>query len=130
LQKNGTVHQIFIDFKKAYDSVRTEVFCNIILEFGVPMDLVRLIQMCLIEMHSRIRTGKHLFDSFPIRNGLKQDDLQPLISNFVLEYAFRKVQEKQVGLKLYRTLQLLAYADDMNLLGDNMTRNRNFNSIQ
>jgi hypothetical protein len=37
---NETVHQLFIDFKKAYDavSVRTEVLYNILIEFGVPMN--------------------------------------------------------------------------------------------
>jgi hypothetical protein len=45
---NETVQQLFIDFKKAYDSVRREVVYNI--EFGVPMKLVRLIKMCLNEM--------------------------------------------------------------------------------
>jgi hypothetical protein len=33
---NGTVHQLFIDFKKAYDSVKREVLYNILLEFRVP----------------------------------------------------------------------------------------------
>jgi hypothetical protein len=62
-----------------------------------------------------------LFDSFPIQNGLKQGDaLSPLLFNFVLEYVIRKVQEDQVGLKLNGTHQLLAYADDANLLGDNI----------
>jgi hypothetical protein len=52
-----------------------------------------------------------------------------LFFNFTLEHAFRKVQENQVGLKLNETHHLLAYADDVNLLGDNIDtvkKNRNF----
>jgi hypothetical protein len=57
---NETVHQLFIDFKKAYDSVRREVLYNILIEFGVPMKLVRLIKMCLNETYRKVRVGKHL----------------------------------------------------------------------
>jgi hypothetical protein len=46
---NNTVHQLWVDFKKAYDSVRREVLYNIHIEFEVPMKLVRLIKMCLNE---------------------------------------------------------------------------------
>jgi hypothetical protein len=80
-----------------------------------------MIKMCLNEIYSKIRIGKHLSDRFPIQNGLKQRDaLSPLLCNFALEYVIRKVQEKQMGLKLNRTHRLLAYADDVNLLGDNI----------
>jgi len=61
------VHQLFIDFKKAYDSVRREVLYKIHTEFGIPMQLVRLIKMCLTETYSRNRVGKHLSDMFLIR---------------------------------------------------------------
>jgi hypothetical protein len=44
---NGTVHQLFIDFKKAYDSVRREVLYNILIEFGMSRKLFGIIKMCL-----------------------------------------------------------------------------------
>jgi hypothetical protein len=72
------------------------------------------------ETYSKVRIGKHLSDHFPIQNGLKQGDaLSPLLFNFALGYGIRKVQENREVLKLNGTHQLLAYADDMNLLGDN-----------
>jgi len=80
------VHHLFIYFKKAYDLVRREVLYNILIEFGFPLKLVRLIKMCLNETCSRVRVGKNLSDMFPIKNGLKQgDSLSPLLFNFALD---------------------------------------------
>jgi len=87
------VHQLFIHFKKAYDSVRREVLDNLVIEFGISMKLVRLIKMCLTATYSRVQVGKNLSDTFLIRNGLKQGDaLSPLLFNLALAYAIRRVQ--------------------------------------
>jgi len=90
---NEAVHQPFIDFKKAYDSVRREVLYNILTEFEIHIKLVWLIEMCLNETYSRARLCKHLFDMFPVRNSLKQGHaLPPLLFNFKI--------------KIYRTIIL------------------------
>ena len=67
----------------------------------------------------KVRIGNYLSSSFPNENGLKQGDaLSPLLFNFALEYAIRKVQETNVRLGMNGIHQVLAYTDDVNLIGD------------
>jgi hypothetical protein len=90
----------FIDFKQAYDSGRREVLYNILIEICTQIKPVRLIKMCLNETYSRVRVRKHLYDMFRIKNTSKQGDaLSPLLFNFTLGYAIKRVQVNEDGLK-------------------------------
>jgi len=71
---NEAVHHLFIDFKKAYASVRRKVLYDILIEFGVSKKQVRLVKMCLNETYSRVRVGKNVSHMFLIRNDLKPGD--------------------------------------------------------
>ena len=98
---NEVVHQLFIDFKKAYDSVRKEVLYNILIQFGIHMKLVRLIKICLTETYSRLRVGKNLSYMFPIMNGLNQGDVpSPLLFSFCFEVRNEKGSSKPGWLEM------------------------------
>jgi hypothetical protein len=67
---------------------------NILIEFEISLELIRLIEMCVNESYSKVCIDKHLSDNFPIQNGQKQgNDLSPPLFNFALEYAIKKVRE-------------------------------------
>jgi hypothetical protein len=70
--------------QESLDSVRWEVLYNILIEFSIPLKLVRLIKMCLNKTCSKVCAGKHLSDAFPIKNGLKQGDILSLLLSTLL----------------------------------------------
>jgi hypothetical protein len=110
-----------MDCRKSYVSVRGEVLCNILMEFGIPVKLVRLIIVCPSETCSRVWVGKLLPDTSFFRNGLQQGDASsPLVFTMTLEYDIQSMQANQEGLKLNGTHQLLVYADDGNILVDDV----------
>jgi hypothetical protein len=77
--------------------------------------------MCLKETYSEVHIGNHMPDSFLIHHGIKIGvALSTLPFNCVVVNAIRMDKKNHVGLKLSGTHQLLAYADDVNLLGHNI----------
>jgi hypothetical protein len=90
VQWNSAPPSYWLQESLGYDSVTREVSYNILIEFGIPMKLVRQIKMCLKEAYIEARISKNLSDTFTTQNGLKHwDVLSPLPFNFALEYAIR-----------------------------------------
>jgi hypothetical protein len=77
--------------------------------------------MCLNGTNSKVRIGKTLSDAFPIHKGMKQGDIfSPLFFIFASQYCIRNAQENAEGLEFQETHQILFYAEDVNILGENM----------
>jgi hypothetical protein len=68
-----------------------EVLYSVLIEFGMPTKLVRLIKMCLNKIYSRIYITENLSVKFPVQDVLKHADIYNLVS----EYTIGKVQENQ-----------------------------------
>ncbi|PSN32934.1 hypothetical protein C0J52_24039 [Blattella germanica] len=88
----------------AYDSIKREKLYSILMDFGIPKKLVRIIGMCLNGTKSRVRVGKQVSDIFEIQNGSRS-------------HAIKSLEDKE-GVQLNGIHKLLVYADDIVLLGD------------
>lgn len=116
---NRPLHLIFIDFKQAYDSVqRTEIWRSLKL-LGVPSKLISMIRVSTEGSRCAVKFGHEKSEEFQTTTGLKQGDaLSPILFNIVLEMAIREVQEEYLGINCGQNLPLLAYADDVVILGE------------
>jgi hypothetical protein len=81
-----TLHQLFIDFKKAYRSMWKKVLYSVFIDFGVSMKLVKVTKMYLSRTYSKVLIVKHCLIVFFSENSLKQRDaLSPPLLKFALE---------------------------------------------
>ncbi|KAI5737941.1 hypothetical protein M8J77_000982 [Diaphorina citri] len=107
---------LFIDFKKSYDClIRNEIW-NAMHELGIPKKLIRMVKECALGSVNRVRVAGEVSSAFTVESGLKQGDgLSPLLFNITLEKVIKDLWKDEI-----LVCKLLAYADDIAMLGNNL----------
>ena len=89
---------IFIDFKKAFDSINRDTMFEILLAYGVPPPLVEAIRVMYVNTSATVLTPEGETDTFNIDNGVLQGDpLAPFLFILTLDYAMRKAVKPNDG---------------------------------
>ncbi|VVC32177.1 Reverse transcriptase domain [Cinara cedri] len=121
LEFDKEVHVLFVDFRKAYDSIHRESLLNILKDFKFPRKIINLIGTSLNHTDIQVKIGNVTSQPTRVTTGLRQGDaLSPLLFNLVLERVIREMNiSKGVILGQIRN-GMLAYADDIALLGEDL----------
>ena len=111
------MHQIFVDFQKAYDSIRRDKLYAIMAHFGISNNLIRLTKATMENSNYCVKIGTIMTDGFKIGTGLKQGDgLAPTLFNIALEYVIRQSSVQTTSTIFHKSVQLIGYADDINIM--------------
>ena len=111
-------HHLFVDYKAAFDSPIRDCLYATMSEFGIPAKLTRLCRMTLSNTCSSVKVGNDLSETFNTDRGFRQGDpLSCDLFNFIMEGILRKAGVHRNGTIFYKGVQLLAYADDIDIIG-------------
>ena len=132
---NIPIHQLYVDYKMAYDSIKRKFLYETLQEFGIPNKIIRLVHMTLNKSKSKIKIQGEYSREFEIRRGLRQgDSLSCILFNITLERVIRNIHintretitryflrdnehQQTTGTIYNQPIQYLAYADDIALIG-------------
>ena len=115
------MHHLLVDFRAAFDSpVRYRVY-TAMSELGIHAKLIRLCRMTLSSSCSSVKVGKDLSESFDTMRVIRQGDpLSCDLFNFLSESMPRKAGVYRNDTIFYKSVQLLAYADDVDIIESTM----------
>jgi hypothetical protein len=109
---NTHLHNLFMNFKQAFDSINRDRMLNDILILGIPKKLVQFISVIMAGSKATVRVENQYTSTFLITNGVRQGDaLSSILFDLVLEVIFQKMNiAGYIGTK---STQILAYVDDV-----------------
>ena len=89
---NILLHNLFLEFKQAFDNVNRDRMLNDLMILGIPNKLVQLISVTMAGSKATVRVNNQYISTFPITNGVRQGDaLSYILFNLVLEAILQKV---------------------------------------
>ena len=128
----------FIDLKAAYDTVNREALWKVLLEYGLPNKVYRLIKCFYEGSSASVRSEGCMSDWFEVSTGLRQGYLlSPALFNVFIDFVVRralagmekygvKIQYKMPDGRMSRgdlvedeeRLKALLYADDLVIISE------------
>ena len=128
---------LFIDFRRAFDSLHRGILMRILRAYGIPDKLVRLIECSYEDTMARIKTEDGLTEAILILAGVLQGDtLAPYLFIIAIDYVMREaLAGRDVGFTLRKRksrrhpevkITDTDYADDLSLLSDTIEQAQEF----
>jgi hypothetical protein len=112
LEYNIELHNLFIDYMQAFDSVNRSVIPDCLKQFSVLDKLINRVKLSLQDTKVKVKINNDYSEQFEVRTGVKQGDpLSPVLFSIVLDVIIRKLEIR--GNISIRLKQLSAYADDV-----------------
>jgi len=115
-------HHLFIDFKSTYGTIKRGQLYNAMSEFNIPNKLISLTRMTMENKQSQVRIQSDLSDLITTKKCLRQgDSLVCLLFNLALEKVVRNAGKQKSVTIFYKSVELLAYADDIYIIARSRT---------
>jgi len=118
-----STHLHFIDFKSAYDSIDMEQIYVAVNELNISQKLIRLVKTKMSNMQKQIKIHSKLSSPFILHNGVRYA-LACRLFNITPEYSIRKSGIQTRGTIFYKLVQIMAYADDIVIIGRSLASMR------
>ena len=117
-EHNKDTHHLFIYFKAAYDSIDRSRLYAAMGEMNIPQKLIALVKATMNNTQCRVKIQNRLSAPINIKNGIWQGDaLACLLFNVALEKVVRDAALNIRGTIFYKSIQIIAYADDIDIIG-------------
>jgi sorting nexin-29 len=111
-------HHLFIDFKAAYDSIDRRSLYAAMEDFYIPRKMIALVKATTKNTKCRVKIQNRLSEPITVKNGVRQGGaLACLLFNIALEKVIRDAAVNIRGTLFYKSVQILAYADDTDIIG-------------